>query len=107
MNLQGAVDLPEAIYIFLTVCGEAEPTCAESNGLDMKEIGIGTSSWPQLQPFPALSILYHMVIGPKYSQIYSRKKITYMAVRFQSNTTSAILTQWIVAHKVSLVLLRI
>lgn len=44
MNLQGAVDLPEAIYIFLTVCGEAEPTCAESNGLDMKEMGIGTSS---------------------------------------------------------------
>lgn len=74
MNLQGAVDLPEAIYIFLTVCGEAEPTCAESNGLDMKEMGIGTSSWPQLQPFPALSFLYHMVIGTKYSQICSRKK---------------------------------
>lgn len=44
MNLQGAVDLPEAIYIFLTVHGEAEPSYAESNGLDMKEIGIGTNS---------------------------------------------------------------
>lgn len=44
MNLQGAVDLPEAIYIFLTVRGEAELTCAESNGLDMKEMGIGTNS---------------------------------------------------------------
>lgn len=44
MNLQGAVDLPEAIYIFLTVHGKAEPSYAESNGLDMKEIGIGTNS---------------------------------------------------------------
>lgn len=44
MNLQGAVDLPEAIYIFLTVCWESELTCAESNGLGMKEMGIGTNS---------------------------------------------------------------
>lgn len=44
MNLQGAVDLPEAIYIFLTVRGKAELTCTESNGLDMKEMGIVTNS---------------------------------------------------------------
>lgn len=44
MNLQGAVDLPEAIYIFLTVHGEAGLTCAESNGLNVKEMGIGTNS---------------------------------------------------------------
>lgn len=40
-----AVDLPEAIYIFLTVCGRLRLACAESNGLqDMKEMGIGTIS---------------------------------------------------------------
>lgn len=44
MNLQGAVDLPEAIYIFLTRHGEAELTCAKSNGLDRKETGIGIKS---------------------------------------------------------------
>lgn len=44
MNLQGAVDLPEAIYIFLTERGEAELTSAESNGLDRKEMGVGTNS---------------------------------------------------------------
>lgn len=44
MDLQGAVDLPEAIYIFLAVYREAELTFTESNGLDIKEMGILTNS---------------------------------------------------------------
>lgn len=44
MNLQGALALPEAIYIFLAVRVEAELTGAESNELAMKEMRIDTNS---------------------------------------------------------------